>query len=312
MMHGAVLDSAAPLYGRAREILRIGPLEARWIRKALELGAEEAVEAYAIWGGLPRNWELAAEYPSSTDALKALILDPNGVLHAEPPRLLLDDMRSSVQANTILSLIAAGCHRIGEVAGRLERPVTSLTRPLGLLVDLGYVKREVPFGEEGRSTKRSLYRLADPFLSFWYRSVEANRSMLEAGLVEPVYEQVAQRLDAHTGEVWENLARESVRSLTIGDRRWGPASRWWGRDSRGDLLEVDVVADSLDRCSILIGEAAWSRSGSIRTLAAEVRAKSARLPFVRGREVVHALWVRRPARAPEGVEVFGPDDVLGV
>ena len=40
-------------------------------------------------------------------------------------------------------------------------PVTNLSRPLGRF-DLGYVPRELPFGDSTRSTKRSLYRLDDP------------------------------------------------------------------------------------------------------------------------------------------------------
>jgi len=59
MMQGIVLDATAPLYGRAKEILRITPLAPGWISKALSLDAAEAIKAYAILGGIPRYWELA-------------------------------------------------------------------------------------------------------------------------------------------------------------------------------------------------------------------------------------------------------------
>jgi hypothetical protein len=36
---------------------------------------------------------------------------------------------------------------------------------------LGLVAREVPFGVSARDTKRSLYRLVDPFLRLWFRVV---------------------------------------------------------------------------------------------------------------------------------------------
>ena len=109
-------------------------------------------------------------------SVAALILDRNGVLHEEPLRILLDDMGSPVQSNSLLALIGAGCHRLSAIGSRVGQPATNLSRPLSRLIDLGYVRRELPFGESTRSTKRSLDRLDDPFLLFWYRFVAPNRS----------------------------------------------------------------------------------------------------------------------------------------
>ena len=97
MMQGMVMDRRAPLYGRAREIIKVEPLSAGWLQRALALPAGEAVKAYATWGGVPRYWELAAEYDSQHEALQDLVWNPRGVLHEEPARLLLDDLRSAVQ-----------------------------------------------------------------------------------------------------------------------------------------------------------------------------------------------------------------------
>ena len=151
------------------------------LHEALHLDPEESVVAYSIWGGVPRNWELAADYDSTGEAVAALILDRNGVLHGEPLRILLDDMGSPVQSNSLLALIGAGCHRLSEIGSRVGQPATNLSRPLSRLIDLGYVRRELPFGESTRSTKRSLYRLDDPFLLFWYRFAVDGRPRQRSG-----------------------------------------------------------------------------------------------------------------------------------
>ncbi|MCX6376636.1 MAG: ATP-binding protein [Armatimonadetes bacterium] len=311
MMYGLALDAAAPLYGRAREVLKVEPLAAKWIRNALRLDDREAVEAYSVWGGLPRNWELAAAHKGTDAAMKALVLDKAGILHGEPPRLLLDDLRSAVQAGSILSLVGAGAHRIGEIASRLGRPVTALTRPLALLVDLGYIRREVPFGESPLSSRRSLYRIADPFVEFWYRFVQPAGSLLEMDLVEDVHSRIRAELPSHVAGVWEHLARRSVPRLPIDGVAWGPASRWWGNDLAGRPIEVDVAAESLDGRHVLVGEAKWSARRQTAGLIARLRELSPKLPFVRGRTVHLAAWVRDEERESfEEVSLIGPRATL--
>jgi uncharacterized protein len=89
MMHGLVLDSAAPLFGRATEILRLTQLEISWAGRAFGLrDPAEIVERYALWGGVPRYWELAADWPDMWSGVESLVLHKNGVLHDEPRRLL--------------------------------------------------------------------------------------------------------------------------------------------------------------------------------------------------------------------------------
>ena len=182
MMQGMVMDRRAPLYGRAREVLKIEPLSAGWVMHALALDATAAVRAYATWGGVPRYWELASEYGDQDEALEDLVWNPRGVLHEEPGRLLLDDLRSAVQPYSILSLIGSGCHRPAEISARMAKPLSSLARPLAQLCELGYVRRDVPFGEDPKKTRRALYRLNDPFLRFYFRFVLPYESSLARGI----------------------------------------------------------------------------------------------------------------------------------
>lgn len=303
MMHGLVLDRSAPLFGRAEEILRITPLPAGFIGEALRLPPIEAVESWSVWGGVPRYWELASAFSGWRDAARDLVLDRHGVLHDEPMGLLLDDLRSAAQASSILGLVAAGCHRLAEIAARLEKPAGALTRPVAQLVDLGYLRREVPFGEDERTSKRTLYRVDDPFLAFWYRFVLPVRSLLARGLVAPVEARLEQGFAAHVGAAWEQLARDAVPALPIAGTAWGPAARWWGP---GGAPEFDLVAESLDGDAVLVGEVKWAARPDLDRWRAELAARAARAPFVRGRRVVCALWTKHGI----GPDVVGPGDVL--
>lgn len=312
MMQGLVLDRTAPLFGRAGEILKIAPLPAGWIAEALHLPApERAVESYAVWGGTPRYWELAGDYPDLQNALRDLVLSPLGVLSEEPSRLLLDDMRDATQAASILSLIGQGCHRLSEIAARLGRPATALSRPLQRLQEMDLVTREQPYAEEPRSSKRTLYKISDPFLRFWFRFVEPNRSRLGAGQLAAVEEEIARRQGHHVGEIWEELARASVPLLQLGGGAWGPAGRWWGPGLDRQPLEIDLVAQSHDGGRLLVGEVKWSSPRDPGQLLAELEAKARRLPIAAGREVVLALWLK-DSGGGLGDSVVVPRQVLEV
>ena len=58
MMYGLFLDSTAPLYGRADEIMKLAPIRLPYIQEALSFDAMNTIEEYAVWGGVPRYWEL--------------------------------------------------------------------------------------------------------------------------------------------------------------------------------------------------------------------------------------------------------------
>jgi hypothetical protein len=308
MMQGLVLDGNAPLYGRASEILPIGPLGCGWLPQALGTrSAAAAVDAFAAWGGVPRYWELAAGYASLRAAIRDLVLSPLGVLHEEPTRLLLDDVRDVTQAASILALVGRGCHRLSEIAGGLGKPATSLSRPMERLLELGVVRRDQPFGASVRDSKRSLYRISDPFLRFWFRFVETNRSRLEARQERAVLREMVSEWPAHAGSVWEDLVRASVPRRSYLGTRWGEASSWWGPGADRSPMEVDVVAESADGATVLVGEVDWSARPDARGLLAEARRKAANLPLVRGRPVVVGAWTRA-GRGRGGH--FGPPDVL--
>lgn len=306
MMHGLVLEGSAPLYGRASEILKIGPLAVGWTRRALRTtSSAAAIDHWAAWGGVPRYWELAADHASRPEALRALALDPLGVLHREPERLLRDDMAKVTRASSILALVGRGAHRISEVGGRLGMPATSLSRPMAQLVDLGLLEREIPWGRSVQDSKRSLYRVADPFLRTWFRFVDPERSRLAAGQLDEVSRAVEERWPQHLAEAWEDLARASVARLRLFGQRWRPAARWWGPGVDRKPLELDIVAEAVeDPELVLCGDARVSASSrdAARALQ-ELRGKAQRCPDLRGRRVACATWIlrRRGAVQLEGV-----------
>lgn len=294
MMMGLVLDASAPLYGRAQEIIPIKPLGAGWIPKALKLGlVMEILDAYSFWGGIPRYWELANDNGGGWEAAHRLVLDPQGVLHNEPKRLLLDDLRETAQAASILFLIGQGCHRISEIAARLGKPTTSLTRPFQRLLELGLISREHPFKSSYKNSKKVLYRLDDPFLAFWFRYVEPNRSRLEAGAVMPVLKEIKKDFGRYRGKIWEGLVRQAVAHLEIEGKQWLPGNRWWGTGLDKTLFEIDVLAESADRDFLLACEVKSTITAKeLKRIESDLQNKVQKLPISKSyRRIIYKIIV---------------------
>ncbi|MDX2188894.1 MAG: ATP-binding protein [Bacteroidota bacterium] len=264
MMRNLFLGTTSPLYGRADAIANITAMNAYWIKEYLHCSAVESVKEFATWGGVPRYWEIRKQYKSLKEALKNSIFDKNGILFEEPMRLFLDDMRSVVQAYSIVQLVGNGNHRISEIAAKLEKPATHFSRPLANLIEMGYLKKEIPFGEPERDSKKSLYQIADPFLNFYMQFVSPNKSLIELGLWDVISEQMEIKLPHLYANVWENLVRQSIPNLKVyDDIQFGKAYRYWGKPDKKNEIEIDVLAESIDKSTLLIGEVKWSNKPNV-------------------------------------------------
>ena len=296
MMYGLFLDSTAPLYGRADEIMKLAPIRLPYIQEALSLDAMNAIEEYAVWGGVPRYWELRENQNSLIDALWHIILSVIGTLYEEPIKLFQDDVKDIVKTSTIMSYIGTGANRLSEIAARCNEPATNLSRPLKKLIDLGFLEKDVPFGIDEKNAKKSLYKIADPFMAFYYQFVVPNRSFIELGRRLPIEQALAAHLSEYVSMQWEKLCRDAVTGNLVNGVVYGKAKRWWGsvlnEDKKPEQVEFDVMAESLDKKYLLVGECKWTTQENGKQLTAELLRKANLLPFAKCYTVVPMLFLK--------------------
>ena len=296
MMYGLFLDSTAPLYGRADEIMRLAPIRLPYIQEALSLDAMNAIEEYSVWGGVPRYWELRENKSSLDDALWHNILSVNGTLYEEPVKLFQDDVKDIVKTSTIMSYIGTGANRLSEIAGRCNEPATNLSRPLKKLVDLGFLEKDVPFGIDEKNAKNSLYKIADPFMAFYSQFVVPNRSFIELGRRMPLEQALAAHFSEYVSMNWEKLCRDAVTGNIVNGTVYGKAKRWWGsvfnEDKKPEQVEFDVMAESLDKKYLLVGECKWTNQENGKQLTAELLRKANLLPFAKNYTIIPVLFLK--------------------
>jgi len=199
----------------------------------------ESFTCFAMVGGIPKYWEFVEPDRTAIDLAEALFFGFAPYLEQEPKRILRDEGVSGMNAISLLEVIGRGAEKPSEMASRLGTKQTNLSRLLQQLLDASILEREFPFGESARSTKKTLYRIHDPTLRFWFRIFSPHRTRWHR------YSQAekAQLLHEHAATVFEDYCR----------RKYSEAARYWEGD-----LEFDFVRRG-ERGQIIVTEVKWRR-----------------------------------------------------
>lgn len=243
MMHNLFLHRAAPLYGRARHILHVAPMDYAAFCRARRLDPEDldSFERFAMVGGIPKYWEFVDADADAVALAEALFFGFSSYMEQEPHQLLRDEAVVGLNALAVLEAVGRGAERPSEIAGRLGTKQTNLSRLLQQLLDASMLRRELPYGESMRSTKRVLYRIVDPSTRFWFRVYSPHQSRW---LTYPVREKRA-LIHAHAASVFEDICRAQVPG----------AQRYWESGAEFDLVGVDPLDDK----GLLVAEIKWRR-----------------------------------------------------
>lgn len=322
-MEREVLGVRNPLFGRRTGQLLLRPLRFRDASLFFpSWSAEDRMSALGVLGGVPAYLkQLDPELDLAANVRRA-ILDLGAPLFEEPRFLLMEELREPQSYFSLCRAMAHGHGRpneIAQAAGLAGRGNPAAY--LSALREMHLVERRVPVTERNpERTRRGLYRLADPFLRFWFRFVLPHRTALEAGDAELVWNRkIEPHLAQHVAWAFEDASREHLQELNrrgelpaVYDRVGG----WW----RGSH-EVDVVAVA-DDGPLLVGECKWTT----RPISTDVlRALEAKLPAVQAdlkrpaTKVDLALFSRSGfspellavARAREDVLLYTVDEILG-
>lgn len=78
---------------------------------------------------------------------------------------------------------------------------------------------------------------------------------------------------------------------------------------REESIEIDVVAESLDKKYLLVGECKWTNGENSDQLLEELRAKAERLPFAKGHEIVTKLFLKTAPDSSSN-DIYLPEVVI--
>jgi len=239
MMYEQTLSYNSPLYGRRTSAIRLEAITFTHMKDFFPHKTEnERIELYAILYGIPKYLEMFEECTDIYTSIEKNILDPNAYLYNEPQFILQNEVNEPGTYFSILEIIAKGDHKIGNIAGKLNKNVQNITSFLSKLVELDIIYKDVPVTEANPSkSKKGLYFIKDNFFRFWFHYVLPYKSQLEMGNSAYVLKKIEENFNGYVAKTYEDLAIQYI----LENYDVLKCGRWWDKSH-----EIDAVAVSDD------------------------------------------------------------------
>ena len=256
-MEQEVLAERSPLYGRRTGQLRLMPLSYRDSGSFFSAQpAKEKLILYGIAGGIPAYLNQFNTLQATLEQqIKDKLLTPQSYLFDEVNFLLRSELREPRTYASLLQAIAGGATRLNEISQRVGLDPTHANKYLSVLRELGLIKREVPITERApQKSRKGLYKIADNYVKFYFRFVLPNRSLIESGNADLVYQQmIVPHLSQYMGGIFEDVCRQYVERYWKEKLKVAPVrvGAHWETD-----LEIDVLTENVDG-SHWFGEYKW-------------------------------------------------------
>ncbi len=272
-----VLAYKAPLYGRRTAQMKVLPFGfADVCHYFKNFSGEEQALVYGMVGGTPQYLLQLDDRLSVEENIKNTFLNPSSSLFEEPENLLKQEVREPALYNAIITAIATGASRMAEISTKVGEDTSVCTAYLKNLIALGLVRRETPYGE--KSSRKSLYVIADNMFRFWYRFVPENSSVIARGAADLAYKRIEPHLSDYMGKVFEEICKQYLWHLLLSGKspvEFGGLGRWWGTDiSTHSQTEIDIMGEQ-DKNVALFAECKWTNEkvdvGVLETLARRSR-----------------------------------------
>jgi AAA+ ATPase superfamily predicted ATPase len=246
MMHSALLNETAPLYGRSGLILNVEPMGYPEFCQVSGNARRHAdsFRLFSLVGGVPKYWELLGHIRTPSDAAESLYFGYASYMENEPRRLLADEQMGGLSPVGVLEAVGRGARKPSEIAARHGAPQTQLAKVLYALMDCGFLKRDVPLGQSERNPKNVLYSISDPSLRFWYQVYSPHRSRWRS---YPAAER-RRLLNQHASTVFE----DHVRARHPGSRRY------WEKAGEFDFVRP-VLEGASPESGVIVGEVKFRR-----------------------------------------------------
>ena len=236
------------------------------------VSARDKLRYYCCLGGVPEYLLMVKEGESFEENIRRLFLREDSPLGFAMQETYLYELREPEFYSSVLAALASGCKRINEIVAATGESSTKVNKYLLTLLQMQIVTRDVPFGEEGKVSRKGVYSVAPKALAFWYRFVMPNRAKIAIG--KESIEDITAAVDEYiSGKLYEQVcAQDMVRKNKQGMLPFlgSVIAGYWGSLNDCDCAQL-VAANQRNRQILFARFAESYAAGSAEQTVAELR-----------------------------------------
>jgi len=283
MMKQIFCRYSEPLFGRASGRFGVRPFDFPLSFKILKdlnfLKFKNAFDLFTLFNGVPAYYKIIEERNLQDASLEQVILklfiEKNSLLRDEGHFLVQEAFGQDFERYfNILSLIARGKTRLTEIAGAMKIEASKVSVYLNRLEkNFEFIERRLPiFAKQESNLGR--YYLKDITLTFWFRYIYPNLSLIEGGLGDLVIKKIQEDFSNYQGLVLEPIVQsmlmQKLKQGSLPVKGLPKFGRYWGAKA-----EIDIVIGEEDRREeILLGEIKLNNKRITKSLIADLKRKA--------------------------------------
>lgn len=300
MITSKVLNYQSPVYGRKTASLKLKNISFLDLKEFFpRANIEELIRIYSFADGIP--FYLVKIDRSFWSWIEHELKREKGFLRDEVDFLMKLEFEDASTYKLILHAIANGKNTINEIKDFIKVQRTDVTPYIRNLIEVDFIKREVPI-TENQNSRLGRYYLKDNFLKFWFRYIYPNLSSLEQGIFK--VENVKNDYASYLGPVFEEVIKQSLPRFRFFN--FSKLGRWWHKDK-----EIDIVALHEESKEILLGECKFKENVNAEEIVSELKNKAQYLQWNDGNRTesfaVFAKSFKTKVTAFEGKKVYCVD-----
>ncbi len=259
-MEKEVLGSKSPLFGRRTGQLHMKPFSYQTSMKFLDgFSDEDKLKLYGAFGGTPLYLQQIQLDNTFEENIKKAFLKVTSYLYEEPLLLLRQEVQEPGVYSAIIEAIAGGYTKSNEISTKIGEDSAKCLKYIKTLCELGILYKETPFGDK-ESSRKTIYGISDFMFRFWYRYVFGNRTLVETGAQDAVWQKrIEPNYSSYMGLVFEKVCSDYLTAQNANGNLpflFTAIGRWWGTNPKTHKqVEIDLIAN--DGKDYLICECKW-------------------------------------------------------
>ncbi|MCR5402531.1 MAG: hypothetical protein K6E91_01755, partial [Butyrivibrio sp.] len=209
----------------------------------------DVVLSYSVLGGQTLLWRYFDDKLTFKENIIKNILDPGTFLSGEAIRLTDKCLRETAVYHTLLSEMARGVSKLNDLYHYTGFSRAKISVYLKTLIHHDFVYKAYSFGNAGReNVMKGVYKIADPFLDFYFRFIFPNESCLMQFPAEQFYNEfIAPGICSYANEYFKLVCREYIFGL------WEKGflgfdieeeGEWIGKEGNIDIIVQGEMGDT--------------------------------------------------------------------